>query len=85
MSEARSGFLSQEIVESVSFETQGIKIEAIVAGIAFYQRGHCVTTPICWRKVRLSSRCQLSVMRPCRTRRMSVAMKSTGWPFPRAP
>src|SRR5260370_3834226 len=46
---------------------------------------HWATMPICWRNVRLSSRCQLSLIRPLRTRRMAVAMKSTGWPVPACP
>src|ERR1700730_3032747 len=43
-----------------------------------------VAIPICCRRVRLSSICQLSVMRPLRILRRSVAMNETGWPSPLA-
>ena len=45
---------------------------------------HCSTlaTPICVSSVRLSSICQLSVMRPFVTFSRSVAMKSIDWPWP---
>ena len=44
--------------------------------------GHFASSPACCMKPRLSSRCQLSVTLPSRTRRMSMAVKSIAWPWP---
>src|SRR5258707_10585516 len=41
-----------------------------------------LATPISCSSVRLSSMCQLSVMRPFSILTRSVAMKGTGWPLP---
>jgi addiction module HigA family antidote len=38
--------------------------------------------PICWSSAKLSSMCQLSVMRPFSALTRSVAMKAMAWPLP---
>src|ERR1700730_4593823 len=45
-------------------------------------QGATFATPICWSRVRLSSMCQLSLIRPFSTFTRSVAMNSIGFPLP---
>src|ERR1700730_11255974 len=56
------------------------RIYRALLGTADYEL--TLATPISCSSVRLSSMCQLSVMRPFSILTRSVAMKGTGWPLP---
>ena len=68
--------------ETVALISKALRLDDIARAEleAAAQRGRARGT-----RVRLSSRCQLSVILPSRTLRMSVAMKSIGWPPPVTP